>query len=671
MKRYIVFLKAILLLYAFGACKDDFLEEKRDLNGVNEEVFQDPLMAKAYVDYVYFMFLPGNNGNAFTQTQNGVRGAFSDSYTKTTEELAGETNWNKEWAAISISEAHAPEYFGERVPVGGTQNNTWTRIRQVNMFLVNIDKYGMEEGVRNNLKGQMLFWRAWQYFELVKLYGGVPIVLEPQDPISDNPELNQLGRNSSSEVFEQIIRDLDAAIPMLPGKWTGVDYGRITSGAAAALKGRVLLTWASPQFNRNDERERYEAAYAANLQAKKILEDNGFGLFKEGSVASGEAWGKIWSKEAGNPEAVFVFGFNNIVSDQNEKKSGWENAVRPREISGAGSIAPTKQVLDAFPMKDGKMPGKSSYSYSLKTFYKNRDPRFYQTFAYNGSLWPYNENSNFRVWNYSWFADEAQAEKGIPNKYTETKGQSNSGLYVKKATNPKASNSMGDFAYSGTDFIEIRFAEVLLNLAESAIGVDKLGEALGYIKQVRERAGIENKDGAYGLADLSGRDAYFAAVLNERKVEFAYEGKRFWDIRRWMLYNNDFGTLTRLGLEPIEGMRRTGLWIYVKDVEGNKYIGAEDPMLGIDAAPVINRQPEVYPAGIKNFDEYLDYLYDKHFEVVEKDNLEANDEWRFTWYNEYYFFGFPQKILEAAPYLEQTKGWPGLTGGGGAFDPLK
>src|SRR5690606_27142494 len=236
---------AACLLFTFTACKDDFLREKRDLNGVNEDVFKDPMLAQAYVDYVYFMFQPGDNGYGFTQIQDGVRGQFSENFTKTTEEFAGQTNWNREWAAISNNEGHALEYFGEKMPVGGTQNNTWTRIRQINMFLANIDKYGLPEETRNKLKGQVLFWRAWQYFQLVKLYGGVPIVLEPQSPISGSPEENEVPRSKSSEVFEQIVKDLDAAVSMLPGKWEGNDYGRITSGAAAALKGRALLTWAS------------------------------------------------------------------------------------------------------------------------------------------------------------------------------------------------------------------------------------------------------------------------------------------------------------------------------------------------------------------------------------------------------------------------------------------
>ena len=86
---------------------------------------------------------------------------------------------------------------------------------------------------------------------------------------------------------------------------------------------------------------------------------------------------------------------------------------------------------------------------------------------------------------------------------------------------------------------------------------------------------------------------------------------------------------------------------------------------------LIAREPANLPAGMTSFDEYLDYLYDNHFEVVVKDNLETNANWKFKWYNEYYFFGLHQDVLTTSPYLEQTQGWPSLTGGMGTFDPLK
>lgn len=673
MKRTNIFLAIAALLVGLASCKKDFLEEKRDLSGVNEEVFKDSLMARAYVDYMYFLMLPGNNSQSMTW--NLATGG--SQFTQTTDELAGETNWNRVWPSISSVNAHAPGYFGT-VMSTSVGNNTWTRLKQINLFLQEVDRYNtMPVATRRTLKGQMLFWRAWQYFDLVRLYGGVPLVLQPQNPINAAADSTlRVPRSKTADCINQIVADLDSAVAMLPGKYASADWGRITSGAAAALKGRVLLTWASPQFNRADDRSRWQRAYDANLAAKTLLEQNGFGLFRTGGNTNGTAWGNMWFQEVNNPEAVIVYGFNTSTSDQSRKWNGWENAARPREIMGGGSLSPTKQMVDAFPMKDGKMPSQAgTYVYDAKKFYKNRDPRFYKTFAYNGSLWPYSQNPNYRVWTYRWFRT---ATETTPTGLTETLGANSSGIYLNKATATNASNvnAQGtNFSLSGTDFMELRFAEVLLNLAESAIGADKLAEGMDLIKQVRERAGVENRDGNFGLTGVLSRDQHFAAVLNERRIEFAYEGKRFWDLRRWMLFNNEFGTCERLGVAPLDGTRRTGYFITVKNLSGTRYNSSAaatsggDPLRrwGTNAAnfaPVINRDSTV-----ANFDNYLDYLYDNVFVITEKDDLDpTSNNWRFKWYPQYYFFGLPQNLLINSPYLKQTKGWDGL--GAGEFDPL-
>jgi hypothetical protein len=668
---------AAALLVCITSCKKDFLEEKRDLGGVNEEVFKDSLLAQAYVDYVYGLFLPpsGASASAWNIAPNGIQ------FSQTTEEFTGETNWNKVWSSVSYTNAHALNYFGAPLTSSVT-NSTWTRLKQINLFLDNVDQYGLPEDVRKKLKGQLYFWRAFQYFDLVRLYGGVPLVLHAQDPINaDGNESLKVPRSSTSETFTQIYADLDSAVAMLPGRWTtagNADWGRITSGAALALKGRAALTWASPLFNRGDDVARWQKAYDINKAAKTLLDANAFGLFKVGTLTDGTAFENMLTTEVGNPEAVIVCGFNNVISDQVQKYNGWEQAARPKEVLGGSSLNATKQMLDAFPMKDGKMPGVSTITYNANKFYLNRDPRFYKTFAYNGQLWPYKENAKYRLWSYRWFAKTTDATAG---NTTEQKGTNGSGIYVRKATSANGSNATnGSFATNGTDYIELRYAEVVLNLAEAAIGIGNISEGIDLMKTIRERAGITNSDGSYGLGGVSGRDAAFGAVLNERKLEFAYEGKRFWDLRRWMLFNNDFGTCTRLGVTPLDGTRRTGLVIavYTNKTTSAKFAGAanQDPFYktqytNTSGNIIIEREPAVFPTGVTTQDQFVDYLYDNYFVVTEKDDVDPTSAgWKFKWYNAYYFFGLNNQIITNSPYLEQTQGWDGLYGAG-TFDPLK
>lgn len=662
-KKYIGILGMAVATTLFS-CSDDFLEEKRDLAGFNEEVFQDSLLAKAYVDYMYGSFLPGDN----SQSMIWELATNNDDFSQTTEELSGETNWNRVWAQIANNQNHCLQYFGERITTS-RRNNVWTRMKQINLFLQNIDEYGLPESAKGPLKGQMYFWRAYQYFDLLRLYGGVPIVLEAENPILGDSDGTATPRSSSEETLNQIVADLDMAMELLPGSWDSNNWGRITSGAAAAFKGRVLLTWASPLFNRNDDTGRWQAAYDANLEARNLLEANGFGLYTGGGSADGTAWENMWFQNTNNPEGVIVFGFNTQQSDQIQKNNGWERACRSQDINGSGSISPTKQMVDAFPMADGRMPGESAnYTYDAQKFYKNRDPRFYKTFVYNGGLWPFGGSGNdtYRQWTYRWYNTLTDA---TPGRTTESNANA-SGIYCRKATDPSANNGDG-YNFSGTNYMELRFAEVVLNLAEAAIGANMLNEGMNGIMEIRERAGIENLNGYYGLDAGMSRNQLFAAVLHERKVELAYEGKRFWDLKRWLLFDDTYGTCTQLGVTPLNGTRRTGYYIVVKD--GSDYYlnpsgGTKvDPMLpnGNNPAPVIDRNPETYPAGVADYEEYVDYLYDNYFEVLENDNLDpTNSDWTFTWYDEYYFFGIHQNILDASPYLEQTVGW------GGTFDPL-
>ena len=104
------------------------------------------------------------------------------------------------------------------------------------------------------------------------------------------------------------------------------------------------------------------------------MEQNGFGLYQ------GE-WADIWSQEVGNPEAVWVWNFNTLTNDR-QLNSGWETISRPSDQESFYQAKPTKQTVDAFPMRDGRPIGESdTYDYDLQSFYKNRDPRFYATFA--------------------------------------------------------------------------------------------------------------------------------------------------------------------------------------------------------------------------------------------------------------------------------------------------
>jgi len=646
-------LLAFIIIAFIYSCSSDFIEEKKDYSSVNIGIYQEEFLAKSYLDYLYYLMLPDNNPNMAAWSKAAAEHSSPDLFAKATDEVAGRIDLNREYTEISASNNHCLKSLGQKLG-SSPANNVWTRIRYCNLYLDNVDNYsGLEEDFKNQIKGQFYFWRAWQYFELVRLYGGVPLVLKAQGTNVDDPS-NQTPRSTSEQVIDQIVSDLKMAQDLLTSArpYTAADAGRITASAAAALKGRVLLTWASPLFNRTDDRARWQRAYDANLEAYNVCMAAGKGLDPD--------WKNMWFKDNGM-ESIFAFGFNNLAANSggNQRNNYTERQSRSIDQKGSAGISPTKNVMDAFPMADGSAYDSNG---NLNHFYRNRDPRFYYTFAYNGSIWPYKENPNYKNWTYYWYplAAGITTPKLPTNTYVH-----NTGVYLRKFTNSNSSN-LDSYQYNGADYMEIRFAEVVLNLAESAIGIDKLPEGKGYIKTIRARAGVTNGDGDYGLSGISNRDQHFAAVINERKVEFAYENKRFHDLRRWLLYNDDFNTCTRLNQTPIEGTRRQGYITFAKlnastILENQKGV---DPFKGA-SAPIINRDATTYPAGVNTYDEYVDYLYDNHFEVMVKDDKDIDPEnFTFKWYDEYYFFGIYQNLLDSAPYLQQTVGW------GGSFNPL-
>ena len=152
-------------------------------------------------------------------------------------------------------------------------------IDKINFFLDQLENVTvLTDEEKKQMRGQALFWRALDYWGKVWTVGGVPLILHFQDVT--NIESLFVTRAKTSECVAQIIADLDEAIASLPDSWSGSDYGRIDKGIAMAFKGRVLLQYASPLFNRNNDQSRWQAAYDANQAAITFLKSQAKDLYK-------------------------------------------------------------------------------------------------------------------------------------------------------------------------------------------------------------------------------------------------------------------------------------------------------------------------------------------------------------------------------------------------------
>lgn len=717
----------ILGALAFSSCSDSFLEDKKNYDNVNTDIYNYYSGCNGRVNDIYSWCLPAVNDQTWKYPSAGS----NDIAGKSTEEYSGFSDFvNPEIELSSTSTTNGvPDYFM------GTQSNiqeaVYGRIRNINDCIEGISGGSISDDEKNLLLGQVYFFRAWCYYNLFKWYGGVPIVTETQDPI----EGVYTPRSSAKEVYEFILSDLDKSAKMLAektmsGGWSGDDYGRVTTGTALALKGRTMLLWASPLFNRANDATRWSNAYTTMKAELDSINACGYGLYSSSSNVNGSDFTNMFAQSSKNPEAVFVTLYNNVVGDglDNQKNNPWERAIRPANTGGSGKTA-SSMLINLFPMADGKIPaGSGTYTkletsdstYSKSLPFVGRDPRFYRTFAFPGFRWTYNGNAslrdannpsdgaNFVLWNYVWYTntdDQGNPESG--NSYgADNLLSSKCGVYVRKKTDDYDVNTSPLYTYSATatygagpyysaaPLIELRYAEVLLNLAEVACGSNHLDEAVGYIKQIRARAGYTALNN-YGLQSnlTSDQATCMSAILYERQIEFAYEGKRFDDMRRWLLFDGgaDFSsisgapstwtltgwggnTCTWLGFTQFNGQRRETIQFRVADkygVGGTTY--NSDPLLnngGVRPSGVDMRKSDL-AAQITS----LKAWYTDNLTMKENrgDGYDSNHNLEYINFRaKYYFLGFASGVSSANKDIPQTIGWEDTNNGNsmGTFDPL-
>jgi starch-binding outer membrane protein, SusD/RagB family len=548
------------LSLVLGGC--DGILDLKDLEAVDErDVWNSAALAEAYVNRIYADNLPGwSTGDAGISDE--APGGDSQMYGTLTED--GVNYW------------------------------PYSQIRRINILLAEIDQGTIDTLITKRLKGAAYFFRAWRYWEMVKRYGGVPLILRPQALTDDL----LVSRDSTSKVMRQIVADLDSAIAMLPtiSATSAANDGHLHRGTAMALKGRVLLYYASPQFNpTGPNMTRWQDAYDANRAARDSLVSHGFGLYPD--------FAGLWFVDM-NKEAVFVRRYSYPLSTHN-----WAAATRPLSESqgSSGANRPTWEMVTAFPMRDGR-PIAGNPAYDTLYFWKNRDPRFYATIAYNSAVWELSGKAGRRQWTY------VGSESNNPTP---------SSFYTRKAVDLAA--TAFDASNGHTQWIEIRFAEVLMNLAEAANAIGNTQGAYDQIIALRARAGIEpGADLLYGLDAAMTTAQMQDAILRERQIEFAYEAKRHWDLHRNRLFESVLNGTRRRGLK-ITLLVLPATWNAMRDT--------------------VN----------------LDSTYQQYFshEVIDLDPQPI------AWQLNYYFYGIPREHREVNGNLQQTMGWPD-----GTFDPL-
>ncbi len=388
-------------------------------------------------------------------------------------------------------------------------------IRRCADYLTNIDKVPIDSaGFKERLTSEVLFQRAYSYYYLITQWGDVPWI---SHPLTLQESLN-IKRTNKYVIAKQIIYDLDYAAAHLPAVYIKAeDDGRATKWAAFALKSRICMFMAADYRKPFDDQKWYWEQ--ARNATDSIILKSGKVLYTPGNQLTGESYRKLFydnNASLGNGEVIFDSQFTNA------ERALYGFTVKVACISDGGwnSWVPTQAMVDAYEVKVNNTtayPISNPLSgYDPNNPYVNRDPRLAASIYYTGQGGATLAGSVFNSQPGSTTGDKMDQHNGTPTGYG-----------WKKYIDPSA---MGTWD-TGRDFALIRLAEIYLTAAEVrnelAASPSADSKIRNYSGMTRWRVGMP--DFPNGLTKEEMRER----LRNERRVELAFEGARFFDIRRW------------------------------------------------------------------------------------------------------------------------------------------
>jgi starch-binding outer membrane protein, SusD/RagB family len=513
---------------------------------------------------------PQNNGdfeNIYTEP-NLAQGFLMNGYTRLPSNFWSFTDVATDDAVTNEANNNQPNNGFRRVATGQWTSNfnpfdQWTNsragIQYINIFLAEVDKVRWDSNdpklndmFKDRMKGEAYGLRAYLMFYLLQNHAGwlngelfgAPILLEPETPFSNF----NVPRAKFEDCLKQIYSDLDKAEELLPldyndisvassipTKYAGVStetynrvFGRLfkqlmSGRIAEAIRAKVSLLAASPAFSKGNTITWVKAAEDA---ADVLNKNNGV----NGLATNGVTWydnrAEIDALASGNnpPEILWR---SNIVTN-----SDLEAAHYPPMLNGRGSLNPTQNLVDAFPMANGYPISNTALSgYNSTAPYTGRDPRLARFIVINGSTsGPSNTVTNTSV---NGLTDDA-----LNKVATSTR----TGYYMRKLLRQDVSRNSASINNQKHYKPHIRFTEMYLAYAEAAneaygpmgMASNSTYSAYDVIKAIRRRAGVGLNNGdAYLESIKTDKILMKALIKNERRLELCFEGFRFWDLRRW------------------------------------------------------------------------------------------------------------------------------------------
>ncbi len=430
-------------------------------------------------------------------------------------------------------------------------NGLYGRIRKCNVFITNVAaSTALSADYKTKRTGEARTIRALFYQYLWMSFGSVPIITVPDNNTTEGQDIDH-SQSNFDQIFTFIDAELDTAAQLLPANSGNSSGGRITQGAALTLKGWVELFYASPLKNPSNDPARWAAAAATNKQVMSL----GYSLhpkYDELFLGTGNNnnEGILYREYIGMIQGSNVFAFQG-PSKINQP---------PLNFSWGGSTA-TQELVDDYAMANGKAISDPGSGYDPNNPYVNREPRFYQSILYN--------NSTLNGWPFTSYLGVVNGiAANNPLDQADAGDNSNTGYAVKKRMDTTV--VIANYGASSQNAYFFRYAEVLLNYAEAqneAVGPD--ASVYAALDQIRTRAGIPTISTVYpGLTQGQMRQV----IRKERRVELAFEDKRYWDLIRWKIAEVKIN-------QPLHGMEIAydgSKWTYtiVAAARGNRVFDA-------------------------------------------------------------------------------------------------
>lgn len=498
---------AIKVVLALGALLsltscDKWLGETVSTSNLTDQViWEDAGSVDLYINGFYtYLYKYGTFGT--TQFQGSLTESLTDTFKYGSMALGAKAGHPNEYVC------HPEDVTADGGGLYGIWGTGYENVRRINEFIQTLHTYSKFSEAQNTLwEAQARFFRAFVYFQLAKRHPKGIILY------TDLNMTNDKARSSAEEMWNLIASDLDYAAENLPEEWNTANKGRATKYAALAFKSRAMLY-----------AERWQDAYDA---AKAVVESGKYGLMPTYQEAF----------KGNNKEAILEFRF--AVNGPNHQFDQ-DNVPLCDGYDYGGLGTPTQEMVETYEKADGTDYDWSGYhdgTVKTRPNYESLEPRFHATVIYPGCTWKGHVMENCVDGAYGSFIEYGS----LPYTY----GMTTTGYFLRKMVDETHIDLKG--IRSTTPWIEIRYAEVLLNLSEAAFRLGlQAGEYRKYMNEVRARVNLPEKNSA--------SDQWFEDYRRERKVELSYEGHLFWDMRRWKLAHIEYSNYKVHGFKIDRGV---------------------------------------------------------------------------------------------------------------------